>query len=319
MKKVIKLLALIKSHNQSKDYLIIKNGTLKTSSGSVSISLKVPINLDCNPNASQFIKAMSKCDETPIFTLTKSGKMQIKSGGFKANIDCVDTDNDDTNYPTGEFNIVDGTDLMNALKTLKPFVSTERIEGRIWTNGIFLDTNSFFATNNTILIERWTGFNLTKTCVLPLPAVNILLKNELAPEKLQIDETTITFHYENVGWIKCSLYSSPWPVGISKFLDEKGNQTKIIEDVFSAIEKINPSTDNFGRVYFNNGFVSTHPESHESGVSCDVEGLVANCVFNGSMFNLVKGIASTIDLSIYPKPSPFSGDNVRGVISGVTE
>lgn len=40
-------------------------------------------------------------------------------------------------------------------------------------------------------------------------------------------------------------------------------------------------------------------------------------IFNIDMLQILKGVANKIDFTKYPKPCPFLGDRIRGVIIGM--
>jgi hypothetical protein len=73
-----------------------------------------------------------------------------------------------------------------------------------------------------------------------------------------------------------------------------------------------------GRILFRNGVVSTTSvEEEQAGATVEVESVIHEGIFNFKYFLKLQGIADTIDLSTYPKPCLFMGENIKGVIIGM--
>jgi hypothetical protein len=93
-------------------------------------------------------------------------------------------------------------------------------------------------------------------------------------------------------------------------------QSPIEDDFFAGLEIIKPFVDKLGSVQFNMQQITTHTEENE-GASCEVPSLTDDGRYNIKYLELLKGIAKTIDWSLYPEPAIFLNDRLRGVIIGM--
>lgn len=290
----------------------IKGGRVTAYNGIIALSSPLGFDIDCNPKAETLVKAIDKCDGTIVLNLTSTKRLSVKSGSFRAVIDCLDTDLPDL-QPEGEYQeIPDSKDLKNIFKTLYPIISEDA--SRPWSMGLLLDNNSFFVTNNVILIQYWAGFSLQNRVNIPRAAIKEVIRIKENPIAIQLSDNSLTFHYKNERWLKTQLIDSQWP-SVTALLDlENVNYRQINKDLFKAIESLKPFTDNLDRVYFHDRQLATSKILEECS-SFDVNGLPNNGCFVGDMLLKLQGIADEVDWSFYPKHCPFKGENIRGIIA----
>ena len=298
----------------STTHLQIKNNRITTYNGTFSISAPVSIDLNCNPHAISFVKCIDSCEEIISFSSGNKGDLNIKSGKFKANIKCSIEDGLCI-IPEGEIISIDGERLISCLSMLYPFVSTNPIH--TWAKSVLISKQSAFATNNICLVEYWLGDMFPIELSLPAITIVELVKLKQAPISMQICENSITFHYDGEKWIKTHLIAEKWP-DIRKFLDGFSNQKEIPSDLFKGLETIKPFVNNLNQVFISKNRVST-TNNHETGVSFDVDMLDCSGIFSLDMLLLLKNRATSIDLTTWPKPCHFRGDNMRGAIIGMRD
>ena len=290
----------------------IKDRTIVGSNGSMTLSSPIDLDLDIMPKATQFAKAIQTCQDTIALHMTAGGRLSIKSGRFKALVDCI-PDGFPESTPEGEHVLIpDG--ILKALKALNPFIADDA--SRPWARGILLRGSSAYATNNVVLMEYWLQAPSPVEINIPRSAVMEILRIGVEPISLQVCETSVTFHYPDKQWLKTQLYSTAWP-DLGKVFDRPSTQAPIPAGLWDALEDLRPFTNKLNQVHFFDGKVSTSLESDETGASSEVPGLQARAVFNLDYLLKLKGAAETIDLSAYPKPCMFFGDNVRGAIIGM--
>lgn len=292
-------------------HFAIRNGRVRSYNGTLALSAPIPFDIDCFPRAETLIKAINNCDDTVTLALTPAGKLSVKSGTFRALISCVE--NSDVHLePTGQTVQCDGAALLKAFQVLEPFVGEDA--SRPWANGILLRGQSAFATCNVILCEYWLGVNFPTVVNIPHAAVKEVVRIGEAPSHLQMDDSSITFHYDDGRWIRTQLFATEWP-DLSKVLDRSSNPAPVDTRIFEALEKIAPFTDKSGRIIFTANKVSTHDNDEEGG-HMDLEGSTITGIYALEMFKLLKGVAQQADFSTYPSPCMFFGDNIRGAIIG---
>jgi len=290
----------------------IENGYVRSFNGTLALCSKINLDIDCIPKAAPFIKAIQNCQETVSMSMTPAGRLHIKSGRFKAFIDCVDEETPHV-IPEGEFFDINGESLLEAFKTLTTFIGADA--SRPWSNGVLLKGHSAFATNNVALIEYWVGSSFPIVCNIPKDAVNEMLRIGEAPLQAQVTDTSISFHYKSGSWLRTALLNIKWP-DLEKVLNAKSNQQPINEQIYEGLEFLKPFVDKLDRVYITDGIMSTSIAEGE-GASYELPKLDFQGVYQLRILNLLKGIAQSIDFNSYPAPCIFYGERVRGAIIGM--
>lgn len=290
----------------------IEGGHVRSYNGKLALSSPINFDIDCTPKAEPFVRAIQNCDETVTLSMTPAGRLSIKSGSFRAYIECVTTETPHV-VPEGEEFDIDGESMLQALKTLSPFIGDDA--SRPWSNGVLLKGASAYATNNVILAEYWVGAQFPITCCIPKDAIREILRIGEAPSAIQADANSISFHYSDGRWVRSNLLDTAWP-DIERIIEVESNPTPVLKELFDAINALRPFTDKLGRIYIENGTISTTVEEGE-GASFEIEGLEWNGVYQVDMLRLLNGVAKQADFTLYPAPCAFYGDRVRGVIIGL--
>ena len=293
-------------------HFVIENGTVRGYNGTLALCSPIPFDIACKPKGDALVRAIGNCGDTVALALTPAGRLSVKSGGFKAFVDCVEGETPHV-LPTGQHVPIDGAALLAGLKAVQGFIGEDA--SRPWANGVLLRGQSMFATNNVTLIEYWAGTPFLLAVNIPRPAVREILRIDEAPESAQFDDSSVTFHYSGGRWLRTQLLSGDWP-DLARVLDTPSAQQPIPAGMFEALEKIKHFTDKLNRVFFGDGTISTHQQEGE-GASYAVEGLRGPGAYNAEMLALLDGIATTIDFSTHPKPCLFQGERLRGAIIGM--
>ena len=301
-----------------KDFVIdlkhfaIQDGFIRGFNGTLALGSPIPFDINCHPNAEQLIKAVSKCNDTIQLSLTKAGRLSVKSGVFKAFIDCVQGE---TNHvePEGEFVEFDGEVLLKGIQACAAFIGSDA--SRPWANGVLIKGQSIFATNNVMLVEYWLGSEFPITVNIPKAAVREMQRIGEAPINAQVTERSITFHYTGDRWLRTQLYETQWP-DLSKVLNRPSEQVPLDERIFEGLESVKAFVDKMGTIFLMPDELRTHADDQE-GAGFAMEGFGFEGKYNIDMLGLLKDTATTIDWSGYPGPCMFQGDRIRGAIIGM--
>lgn len=292
----------------------IQNGHVRSYNGTLAISSPLPFNIDCCPKADQLVKAIGQCEEVITLSMTPGGKLRVQSGKFRAFVENT-MDSDFHPVPEGEHLAFDGSALFESIKTLFPFIGNDA--SRPWTNGILLNGQSAFATNNTCIVEYWLGNPFPRQINIPRAAIKEMLRVDEAPTHGQLAGNSITFHYEDGRWIRTQLLGVEWPFEmIAKILNRDNKPVPLPQALFPAITKLNSLADGTNRIYIDHGLLTTHTEE-EMGGSVEVEGLEFQGCYNIAMLGLLEGVVTHADFTLYPEPALFFGDRLRGAIVGM--
>lgn len=291
----------------------IKGGFIKGHNGGITICSPIDFDLDVTPKATTFVKAVATCTGPIALSQTASGRLTVKSGKFRAYVDCLEDQAYPSINPEGASVDLPNGGVLAALRTLAPFIADDA--SRTWARGIMFRGQSAFATNNVVLLEYWLGKAFPVPINVPKAAVTEMVRIGEDPVRIQSDENSATFFYANGRWLKTQLYSLEWP-DLSKVLDRESNQKAPPEDFFDSLKAAEPFVDKLRRIYLRPGQVSTDT-SDSAGALIEVTGLEETGVYNIDYLLGLEGTAKTLDLSAYPGPVIFYGDSVRGAILGM--
>ncbi len=289
----------------------IEGGTVRGYNGTLALCSPIPLDLACTPRADALVRAIANCDETVTLAMMPSGRLAVRSGVFKAFIDCVDGPTPHVEPEGTEFDI-DGDALLAALTALLPFVGDDA--SRPWSNGVLLRGQSAFATNNVMLVEYWLGCAFPEYNI-PRAAIKEIVRIGEAPISAQANANSITFHYAGKRWIRCQLLETNWP-DLSKVLNVESNPAPVDQRIFEGLRTIKPFADKIGRVLFQDGVMTTH-EGDSEGACFECSAPLPAGVYAIEMLALLEGVATTADWSLYPKPAMFFGNRLRGAVVGM--
>lgn len=317
MTTLLESLKFVQGAVSKKDFLpelthfIISDGTVRGFNGTIALSSPISLDITCNPQAEPLVKAIQACSDNIVLSLLPTGRLSIKSGKFRCIVPCHDNKKFKTE-PEGEMHEINGDKFLAAMKKIYPIISTDA--SRAWSMGTLLLNQSAFATNNVVIIEHWLGFDFPVCCCVPRLAIQELLRIDLPPKAIQISDKSITFHFDENKWLRSQLFDSKaWP-DVYKVLDKKSDQQKICMSFFDALKILKPFIDKVGIVYFTEGLAHTANDTN-NGAQIQFEN-IGRCAFNYHMLTLLDGVAETIDLSAYPGPCLFFGEDLRGAIIG---
>lgn len=296
-------------------HFVIENSTVRGYNGTLALCSPIPFDISCKPKAEPLVKAIGNCTDTVQLSITSAGRLSVRSGKFKAFVECVEGDTPHA-MPEGEQIQIDGAALLQALKTVSPFIGDDA--SRPWSNGVLLTGQSAFATNNILLVEYWTGFSVPRALNIPRLAIKEMLRIDEPPQGAQLAEGSITFHYSNGRWLRTQLFEPKWP-DLGKVLDKESKPEPINQALFEGLRNIKAFTDKLGRVLFTgDGKLATHDHEAE-GAAYEIEGFNHAGIYQIDMLLLLESGVRSIDWSAYPAPCMFFGDRLRGAIVGMRQ
>lgn len=288
----------------------IEGGKVTGYNGMIGLSGPIDLDLAVTPKAIPFVRAIQACADTIAIHVTSAGKLSIKSGRFKAFIDCI-TEPFPTIEPEGVEVQMTGA-FMPAVKLLAPFIAEDA--SRPWARGILFRGPSAYATNNVVIVEHWLGFNFPVEVNVPKAAVNELLRINEEPERLQVNDNSITFHFSGGRWLRTQTYDLAWP-DLSKVLDRASNPVDAPDGLFEALDSLTHFVGEAGGVLFGDEGLITTSSTEGNGASVTVDPFGATGVYNLEQLKSLAGIVQRLDFSM--SPGMFFGEGVRGAIAGM--
>lgn len=292
-------------------HFAIRDGTVRAFNGIIALSSPIACNLNCTPKAIPMIHAIGKCTDTITMTLTQAGRLNIRSGNFKAFIDCVEETNSHLE-PEGERLEIDGEELLKAFKSIQNFIGTDA--SRPWSMGILLKGQSAFATNNICLVEYWLGTEFPHVVNIPRSAIAEIVRINEPPLYCQIAENSLSFHYDDGKWLRTQLYETEWP-DLGKVLNVESNPTFIPSELFIGLANLKPFVNEYRQVILSENKIRTHNDETE-GAAFELDWIHKDAIFSIDMLQLLEGVATSADFN-RDGASMFFGERLRGAIIGM--
>lgn len=287
-------------------------GSVMAFNGRMALCSPIDLDITAAPKADKFVKALSACGDATSLHMTKSGRLAVRSGKFRAYIDCIE-DYAYDHYPAGETYAVPDN-FLEVLRSVSVFIGADA--SRPWSMAIHVADGSMMATNNIIAVERWLGGALP-SMTIPHFAIKELLRIGQPPTAIQTDGHSASFWYADKRWLRTQLVEAAWPraqfVGL---LDDAPELQPVPEGLAEALEKLEAFSDADSRVYLTANKITTSADE-ELGAAVDFEGLPDDCVFNIQMLRLVCSTATAYNLQT--SPAHFRGDKIRGVLMAMSK
>lgn len=295
----------------------IAHGRVTGFDGILAMSAPLNLSFDAAPAAVPFTKAIAACEGPLTIVQDSPTKITVKAGGFRASVPCLGIDKIPTVRPEGNFVALSG--VLDAFRALKPFISTDERTDRAWCRGVLLSGASAMATNNVCLVEHWLGsVNFPKINV-PVDMVDEMIRTKDEPTKFQISPTSITAHYNDGRWIRSQLCDLTWP-DLGKVMSEAWEKATLTT-IDPALKEACAKLGKFAAVltYFRGQDVATERQEAKDGIAAvSVVSPATGCYHTRHLLEMLKA-ADTADFGAYPRPVPFIGGMMRGVICGVRE
>lgn len=293
----------------------ISDGFIRSFNGIVTLCAPIPLNITAAPEAITFVRAIDACNDTTTISLKKGNKLIVKSGGFRATIECL-PDIGCRMLPEGVKMAVTGP-VIDVLKKLRKIVPSN--SQNAWNRGMLFDGQFINVTNNKIIVQHWLPYSFPKRVNVPEHAIKELIRINEAPVSVQVAARSITFNYTDGRWLKTRLLDDRWPKNVDEMLSAKAEPVAIPNEFFDCIEKLKYFVDEIDCIAINGDGVSA-VSNGETAASFDITGLCCNnALISAQQLLLIMDIAQSIDLKLYPKPIIFYGDNLRGLIAGLSK
>lgn len=292
----------------------IKDGFIQAYNGTVTLCSPIELDLECTPRAVPFIKAIQTCKDTVQMSITPTGRLSVKSKGFRTLIECSQDP-----FPSisleGERLPLPGSGFIEALAALEPMIAEDA--SRPWARGILMDGKTANATNNIVVAQLWLDFAFPKRINLPHAAVNELIRIKDEPVEMIVTDQHATFIYEDGRWLRSQLYEARWP-DLHGFFKTRVDPTGhgIPSGFFDALREVAPFVDALSRVHILEGMVATSADLSLATTS-EVEGLTGSGIYNITQLLLLEKVATKFNFQAWPAPAIFYGGKMRGSVVGM--
>lgn len=298
-------------------HLLIKDGIAVAYDGLITMSTPIQIGIHIKPHAKIFAQAIETCskNETVSLSVTKGGKLSVKAGKFTAHVPLLDNEDEmDVPMPRGpEIEVSD--ELFDAIVEVAPYVGND--ENRLWATGVHITDKFVHATNSIVLIERFHGSAFPMDVILPLTTVETLIKIGKKPIRVQMDENSMTFWFDEQRWLRSALTDSEWPTAqITRMLSKPCSPVAMPSDFYSVVDQLAPFLNDRAMVRLEADSMSTSTEEEDGArIEIDVPNGAGQLYKHANLASL-KGVAEKFDFTTFPDPCGFYGKKLRGLLVG---
>ena len=320
MSEISNSLSFVKGAVARKDFVpvlrhvFITNKRIQAFNGQLALSAPVDIDETITPVAVDFIRAIEQCED-PKMHITKGGKLSIKDGSFKAFVKLTD----ETSFPevTPEGEIINvNENFTDCFKALAPFIGDDA--SRPWSAGVIIKGGYAYATNNVVLACYTKPIGTDKEFIIPEAAVKELARIKEVVISIQVSNNAVTFHFEGDKWLRTSLLANEAPDFSPIFKKCSFNIAEmnlVQEDLFARLERLKHFMDkkNPTIIFKRDGIFTSQYE--EGAIDSEYSFPLAAFRFEPLLGVVEK--ATHWDLSYYPAPCSFVGENISGVIVGI--
>src|SRR3990167_388351 len=195
-----------------KEHVILNNRVAIASDGQLTAGFPITEELACCPHLELLKSAIAKSGKTLAITELESGGLSIKGDKLRAVVPCIPfTALPDYAVLAPDQNIAPIDDRLKQAFSVCGVLVSEAAPEFIKAS-MLLEANQCTATNRATLIQYWHGVNLPPSLVVPKIFASAVCKQKSKLVGFGWTEgRSITFHFENGGWIKTLLYLDAYP------------------------------------------------------------------------------------------------------------
>lgn len=295
----------------------IHDGRIYGSNGRISIDAPFPVLRD-EPivvPAGPFYRAIDKCEQDPIIEF-QGDHLLLKSKVRKMRRIRLPLSTDPYEKPVtmgDRYEVPANYDA--ALHRIREFVSKDA--SRPWAMGILHMEGYLYATNNVVLVRTpldWPD----EYPIFGLPGFTVDEAIRLGvPDSIWIAENQVAFEYKAADvWLRSVLYEAQWP-DVRTMIPDTSDVPHLPADFKEVTQDMVPFNEDekFPIVKYSGKMISTL--EGDMTAQDELADEVAEAAFHAIPLSMVLRVATHMDLSPYPKPCPFKGPDIEGVIVGV--
>ncbi len=292
------------------------NGRVQGGNGRIAIDAPLDLGgIDITVPAVPFIRAIEACGGDPELNITKGGRLIVKKDKFKSLLPL----SDNASFPLAKIDefVRDkwqpSNGLVKVLKTIRSFIGEDA--SRPWACGVLFKEGFLYATNNVVIVR--VPYDMPEHLEINIPSYTIdeLIRVNKDPIHLAYTESAVLFGYGQ-SWMRSHLFDTKWP-DVDKFFEGHDVLQLVPGGLLSAVEKILPFCPDSKFPVIRLDELGVH--TAEGDMSADVGGLaLPDSRYRAEPLQMVLRQATRIDLTKYPGPVPFAGDNrLQGILVGV--
>ena len=305
-------------------HCLIANKRVHLFNGTMGLGCPIDLDIVAAPNLKLLLAALKRCKKETQITQLDNDRLSVKSGPFTANVPCLDP----ALLMPVDFTppVAPADDKLKVSIEAVAKLAKENAE-RVLTASVLFRNGSCVTTNGHVVMEHWHGINMPEIMMPKLSAMTLAKCNKkLESFALTQDPmnnhaiTAITFYFEGGFWFRSQLYVERFPEKIDDVLGIAAKPWPMPEGLWSALEAIEPFTEEHDRIYLGQKTIKT--------VKFGVNGTGATYEINGTLpaepialkreyLMFMHGFADKVDWNASEAIAAFYGENFRGMIAKI--
>jgi hypothetical protein len=294
-------------------HYLVRNGRIWASDGRVWASAPCPDVEDLwfLVRGDEFEKVLDRMPGKVKLTVEEDG-LRLSSGRFRGVIKTLPADVFD--LPDVESKMIKvPAGFVDTLRALRPFVSDDAT--RLWATTISFDGKRAVATSNVVLAQAPCKAKLAG--LLPVEAVDFILGRSEELTHLAQGSGRMSFRWDDDSWMQTLLINDKMPPAVDTVLADMATPSnEITSEWREAYDRVASLSLEAVRFYpdkiTGGGAFSEVEDEAETAMPDEAE----YTVWDPRFLNPVVAVADTIDFQLWPKPCPWSGGGMNGVVIG---
>lgn len=207
------------------------------------------------------------------------------------------------------------SDLLDALRKIRPFVSDNAVH--FWALSVCIAKNAVFATNNVVVARADVSDFDGEGRLLPSWAVDYILAHPCKIEALITDEGSMTFMFSDGSWMKSQLIDSKFPEAAAKLIDTLPECRFALDDEWRrGYDCISSMAENIIDIHADKMVAILGHGETEYTVNSPIPTDKPYSRWAKKFIDPVIAGATHFQPDIWPKPAPFIGPGLKGLIVG---
>lgn len=294
-------------------HCLINNHWIVATDGVLTIGTKIEEDISACPRTNELLRALEKCGAKLSITQLNENFLLVKSGKFKAAIQCVkfeDLPALSIDPSTAKIN----DEIKTAFSELNWLINDGA--QKAWQGALLLQDKSIVSCNGHVLLEYWHGLDLPNNTLIPKAAAIAISKTNKALISFGRSENSATFYFEDDSFLKTQLFNDNYPNYQVMFQKQaQAENIPLPKDFYTAINAVSSfCEDKF--VHFLGNRISSHKEN-ELGADYELDGIPNGFGFN---FEYLKNLQPHFSNVFFLKGfgAFFQNNKVRGALAGMT-
>lgn len=241
--------------------------------------------------------------------------LEVKKGRFRARIRTL------AEYDVTLIEAIKGgkkvrtpSDFADCLREVRPFISDNATQD--WAMCAWLTGEKVYATNNISLIEA-TCKGASFDALLPAWAIDYVTKRTDQLLGLTLTEGSVQFHWADKSWLRTQLVNAVFPAQVKDLLMKAPKpKWRMPPEWVEAYDRVASLTSDYIEFHADRIVGISGAAQVEENAKTPLPKGVEKTVWANRYLRPVLAAASVWQPDLWPAPTPFQGDKVRGIIVG---